>query len=50
MQVRGHCAAGLLLEEDLSSLLVVEVVDHVGLITCQRGSVSQRARLLNLAE
>ena len=38
MQVRGHRVAGLLLEEDFSSLWVVEVVDHVGLITCGRGN------------
>ena len=40
--VRGHRVA---VEEDFS-LWVVEVVDHVGLITCERGVVGPRARLL----
>ena len=34
--MRGPGVAGLLLEEDFSCLRVVEVVDHVGLITCER--------------
>ena len=42
----GHRVARLLLEEDFSSLWVVEVVDHVGLITCGGGSFGQSARLL----
>ena len=46
MQVRGHRVAGLLLEEDFSSLWVVEVVDHVGPITYGRSSIGQRARVL----
>ena len=46
MQVRGHRVAGLPLEEDFSSLWVVEIVKDVGLITSERRVIGQRARLL----
>ena len=46
MQVRGHRVAGLLLEEDFSGHWVVEIVEEAGLITCERGVIGQRARLL----
>ena len=36
----------VLLEENFSGLWVVEIVEEVGLITCERGVVDQRARLL----
>ena len=45
-QVRGHRVAGLLLEEDFSSLWVVEVVRDVGLISCGRSEFCQGAKLL----
>ena len=46
MQVRGPRVAGLLLEENFSGLWVVELVEEAGLITCERGFIGQRARLL----
>ena len=36
MQVRGPRVAGLLLEEDVTGLRAVEIVEEVGLITCER--------------
>ena len=47
MQVRGPRVAGLLLKENFSGLRVVEIVEEVGLITCERGVIGQRARLFN---
>ena len=44
-QVRGHLGAGLLLEDDFSSLRVVEVVKELRLTTCERGVFGQGARL-----
>ena len=41
MQVRGPRVAGLLLEENLSGLLVVGLVREVGLITCERGAIGK---------
>ena len=46
MQVRGPGVAGGLLDEDVSGLREVVVVEEVGLITCERGVIGQRARLL----
>ena len=46
MQIRGHRVAWSLLEEDFSGLGVEEIVEEVGLITCERGVIGQRARLL----
>ena len=46
MQVRGPCVAGLLLVENFSGLWVVVVVEEVGLTTCGRLIIGQRARLL----
>ena len=46
MQVRGPRVAGLFLEENVSGLWVVEIIEEVGLITCKRGVIAQRARLL----
>ena len=46
MQVRGPGVAGGLLDENFSGPSEVVVVEEVGLITCERGVVDQRARLL----
>ena len=46
MQVRGPGVAGGLLDENFNGLREVVVVEDVGLITCERGVVDQRARLL----
>ena len=47
MQVPKHHVAGLLLEEDFSGLWVLEIVEEVGLVTCESGVIGQRARLLS---
>ena len=46
MQVRGPSVAGGLLDENFSGLREVVVVEELGLITCERGVVDQRVRLL----
>ena len=46
MQVRGRRVAGLLPDEDFSSLWVVEIVKDVGLVTFEKSVVGRRARLL----
>ena len=48
MQVRGPRVAGWLLEENFSGLWVVVIVEEVGLTTCERSVIGQRARLLIL--
>ena len=47
MQVLGHRVAGLVLEEDFSGVWVVEIVEEVGLMTCERSVIGQKAKLLN---
>ena len=47
MQVRGPRVAGLLLDENFSGLRIVEIVEEVGLIACERGVIGQMARLLS---
>ena len=43
----GHRVARVLLEENFSGLSVVEIVEEVGLVPCERGVSGQRHRLLN---
>ena len=46
MQVRGPGVVGGLLDANFSGLWEVVVVEELGLITCERGVVDLRARLL----
>ena len=46
MPVRGPGVAGGLLDENFSGLWEVAIVEELGLITCEKGVVDQRVRLL----
>ena len=46
MQVRGPAVAGGLLDENFTGLREVVVVEEFGLITCERGVVDKRVKLL----